>query len=148
LPKHHGALFHASAIFPQDAVTMYPFDATRTPNAQEPRSLLHRAPRLRREMPVPRAREAHRGEASRRTAEGLRGGRRAGGDRGGASGRVTPPRHRRLRSTETGLPPEEDYRLPHHAPGSQPGPNRAAGRGLNAILVDVEGCLGAREAWR
>jgi hypothetical protein len=34
--KHHGALFHASAIFPQDAVTMYPFDATRTPNAQEP----------------------------------------------------------------------------------------------------------------
>jgi hypothetical protein len=32
--KHHGALFHASAIFPQDAVTMYPFDATRTPNAQ------------------------------------------------------------------------------------------------------------------
>ena len=27
--KHHGALFHASAIFPQDAVTMYPFDATR-----------------------------------------------------------------------------------------------------------------------
>ena len=34
--KHHGALFHASAIFLQDAVTMYPFDATRTPNAQEP----------------------------------------------------------------------------------------------------------------
>jgi Glutathione-dependent formaldehyde-activating enzyme len=34
--KHHGALFHASAIFPQDAVTMYPFDATRTPIAQEP----------------------------------------------------------------------------------------------------------------
>jgi Glutathione-dependent formaldehyde-activating enzyme len=33
--KHHGALFHASAIFPQDAVTIYPFDATRTPNAQE-----------------------------------------------------------------------------------------------------------------
>ena len=26
--KHHGALFHASAIFPQDAVTVYPFDAT------------------------------------------------------------------------------------------------------------------------
>jgi hypothetical protein len=23
--KHHGALFHASAIFPRDAVTMYPF---------------------------------------------------------------------------------------------------------------------------
>jgi len=22
--KHHGALFHASAIFPQDALTMYP----------------------------------------------------------------------------------------------------------------------------
>ena len=34
--KHHGAPFHASAIVPQDAVTMYPFDATRTPNAQEP----------------------------------------------------------------------------------------------------------------
>ena len=34
--KHHGALVHASAIFQQDAVTTYPFDATRTPNAQEP----------------------------------------------------------------------------------------------------------------
>src|SRR5262245_53660992 len=31
--KLHGALFHASAIFPQDAVTMYPFDATRTPSS-------------------------------------------------------------------------------------------------------------------
>ena len=36
LDCRNGALFHASAIFPQDAVTMYPFDATRTPNAQEP----------------------------------------------------------------------------------------------------------------
>ena len=26
--KHHGARFDASAIFPQDAVTMCPFDAT------------------------------------------------------------------------------------------------------------------------